>query len=128
MRTLERTERMMVRWMCGKTLKDKCRTEELRGRLGIEGVADVMRRSRLRWFGHEERKMGEDWVKACRNIEVEGKAGRGRNSKTWMEGVNDDMKKCGLRREWAMDRELWRRCMVRDRPTHVNMEKRTLRR
>ena len=29
-----------------------------------------MRCGRLRWFGHLERKSGDDWVSACRNVEV----------------------------------------------------------
>ena len=49
-RRLERAERMMIRWMCGVTLKDRCKSEELRRRLGIEAVADVVRKSRLRWL------------------------------------------------------------------------------
>ena len=43
----------------GVTLKDRCKSEELRKRLDIEDVADVVRKSRLRWFGHLERKEGE---------------------------------------------------------------------
>ena len=53
---MERTERMMIRWMCGVTLKDRCKSEELRKRLEIEDVADVVRKSRLGWFGLMERK------------------------------------------------------------------------
>ena len=73
-RRLERAERMMIRWMCGVTLKDRCKSEELRKRLDIEDVADVVRKSRLRWFGHLERKDERDWVSACRNIVVLGNA------------------------------------------------------
>ena len=53
---MQRNENVMLRWMCGVTLKDKVPTVELRKRLGIEGVVEVMRRGRLRWFGHVERK------------------------------------------------------------------------
>ena len=56
LRSLERTERMMVRWMCGVSLKDRKRSEDLCNLLGINCVADVVRRGRLRWFGHLERK------------------------------------------------------------------------
>ena len=49
---------------------DKVPTVELRRRLGIDGVVEVMRRGRLRWFGHVERKEVDDWVSACRNLEV----------------------------------------------------------
>ena len=37
-----------------------------------------MRRGRLRWFGHVEQKEVDDWVRACRNLEVAGSRGRGR--------------------------------------------------
>ena len=43
-RKLERAERMMIRWMCGVTLKDRCKSRELRKRLDIQDVADVVRR------------------------------------------------------------------------------------
>ena len=46
---LERTEKMMVRWMCGVTLKNRITSEELRIR--IEVVSEIVRRGRLRWFG-----------------------------------------------------------------------------
>ena len=45
LRSLERTERMMVRWIR--------RSEDLCNLLGINCVADVVRRGRL-WFGHLE--------------------------------------------------------------------------
>src|SRR5271163_4442190 len=93
MQRLERTEKMMVRWMCGVTLKDRCRSEELRGRLGTETVTDVVRKGRLRWFGHLERKKEEDWVSSCRDMVVAGKVGRGRGKKKWREVVEDDIKK-----------------------------------
>ena len=35
LRSLERTERMMVRWMCGVSLKDRKRSEDLCNLLGI---------------------------------------------------------------------------------------------
>jgi hypothetical protein len=45
---MERNENVMFRWMCGVTFRDKVTTVELRRRLGIEGVAEVTRRGRLR--------------------------------------------------------------------------------
>ena len=72
-RKLERTEMRMVRFMCGVSLRDKCTNSDLRNRVGIDSIVDAVRRSRLRWFGHVERKGDEDWVKRCRNMEVEGR-------------------------------------------------------
>ena len=58
LQSLERTERMMVRWMCGVSLKDRKRSVELYSLLGVQSVAGVVRQGRLRWFEHVERKRG----------------------------------------------------------------------
>ena len=71
----------------------------------IEDVADVVRKSRLRWFGHLERKDARDWVSACRNIAIVGNAGKGRPKKRLNEVVKDDLKKCSLDRGLAKDKE-----------------------
>ena len=70
------------------SLKDRKCSEVLYSFLGIQSVAEVVRCGRLRWFafGHLEHKSGDDWVSACRNVEVAGErcvdsVGRGR--KTW---------------------------------------------
>ena len=57
---MERNENVMLRWMCGVTLRDKVSTVELRRILGIEGVVEVMRRGRMSWLGHVERKEVDD--------------------------------------------------------------------
>ena len=46
--------------MCGVSLKDRKRSVGLYSLLGIQGVADVVRRDRLRWFGHLEHKKVDD--------------------------------------------------------------------
>ena len=73
--TMERKENAMLRWICEVTLRDKVPTVERRRRLGIEGVVKVMRRGRLRWFGHVERKEVGDWVSACGSLEMAGSRG-----------------------------------------------------
>ena len=64
-----------------------------------------MRRSRLRWFGHVERKEVDDWVSACKNLEVAISRGRSRPRMTWRAQFDRDMKDMGLRPEIAMGRE-----------------------
>jgi hypothetical protein len=60
---------MINRWMCGVKLSDRKVDAELLSRLGIESVSDVVRRCRLRWFGHVvERKEPDEWVSACRSM------------------------------------------------------------
>ena len=51
-----------------------------------------MRRGRLRWFGRVERKEVNDWVSACRNLEVAGSRSKGRPGMTWRARLDGDMK------------------------------------
>ena len=85
---------------------DRCKSEELRKRWEIEDIADVARKSRLRLFGHLEKKGARDWVSACRNMAIVENAGKGRPKKRWNEAANDDLKKCGLDRGFAKNREI----------------------
>ena len=70
--SLERTKRMMVRWMSRVSLKDRKRSVDLYSLLGVQSVVDVVRHGRLWWFGHLERRSVDDWVSACRKVEVVG--------------------------------------------------------
>ena len=54
---------------------------ELRELLGLEPVSLMIKKSRLRWFGHVERKDDNDWVKRCVTWEVEGIRQRGRQKR-----------------------------------------------
>ena len=110
---LQRTEMQMVRWMCGAKLRDRVSSEELRNRLGIESVKVKLRRGRLRWRGHVERRDEANWVKKCMYMEVEGKKPRGRPRKTWGEVIRKDMLDWGLKLEMAGDRGEWRRRLRR---------------
>lgn len=107
----ERTEMKMVRWMCGVSLRDRVPSAELRERMGIESVSDVVKRSRLRWLGHVLRKDDGDWVKRSMSYEVEGVRGRGRPRMTWNQVVEKDMRECGLKKEDAQNRVKWRRLL-----------------
>ena len=95
-------------------MRDKVPTVELKRRLGIEGVVEVMRWGRLRWLWHVERKEVDDSVSACKNFEVAGSRGRGRPRMTWRARLDGDMKDMVLRPEMAMDREKWR-CGIKGR-------------
>ena len=128
MQKLERTESMMMRWMCRVSLKERKPTLVLRKSLGIDDVAAVVRRHRLTWFGHVERKDPKDWVAACRELEVVGAKGKGRPKKTWNDCVIEDMKLAGLRREDAQDRVVWRSGILGKRQTRACVEKKTLKR
>lgn len=112
MNRLERTERMMARWMCGARLRNRTPSEELNGRSGIVRTTEIVRRGRLRRLGHLERKGNDDWVSACRNHEVPGRKGKGRSRKTRDECVRTDPRKAGLEAQSAQDRDEWKNLIV----------------
>ena len=78
-------------WMCGVKLNERKKSEELRELSGLEPVSLLIKKNRLRWFGHVERKDDNDWVKRCITWEVEGIRQRGRPKKTWWDCVKNVM-------------------------------------
>lgn len=58
--------------MRGKTRKDKIRNEFIRESLGVALIGDKMRESRLRWFGHVQRRPMTTPMKWSETIQVEG--------------------------------------------------------
>jgi len=93
---MNRTEMSMIRWMYGVKLNERKKSEELRELLGLELVSLMIKKSRLRWFGHVKRKDDNDWVKRCITWEVEGIRQRGCPKKTWWDCVKNDMESLGL--------------------------------
>jgi len=98
---INRTEMSMIRWMCGVKLNERKKSEELRELLGFEPVSLMIKKSRLRWFGHVERKDDNDWVRRCKTWKVEGIRQRGRPKKTWCDCVKNDMESLGLSKKDA---------------------------
>jgi len=69
----------------------------------------MIKKSRLRRFGHVERKDDNEWVKRCITLEVEGIRPRGRPKKTWWDCVKNGMESLGLSQNDAQSRNKWRR-------------------
>ena len=120
---LRRTEMQMVRWMCGASLSDRKPSDELKDRLGIESITDVMHQMHLRWFGHVERMDNDNWISKCRNLVVAGVSGRGRPNKTWHQVILGDMRELRIEKDLAQDCSAWRRAIKKLHPTHASMEK-----
>ncbi|XP_065315163.1 uncharacterized protein LOC135924044 [Gordionus sp. m RMFG-2023] len=104
---LERTEMRMIRRMWG--ISERKTSKELRARLGIEMIGVVMRRNRLRWFGHLESMTKDDWVKRCTFMEVGGSRPRGRPKITWTNVIAAGMRSMNLTNIDAQDRQKWKR-------------------
>ena len=69
----------MLRWMCGKTRKNRVRNEDIQKMVGVAPIQDKLRENRLRWFGHVQRRPTETVVRRCDPGVAEGICrGRGR--------------------------------------------------
>ena len=64
--------------------------------LGLEPVSLMIKKSRLRRFGHVECKDDNDWVKCCIMWEVQGIRQRKRPKTTWWDCIENDMESLGL--------------------------------
>ena len=119
---ISRTNKMMISWMCNVSLKDGRSSKELRDRLEIPDTTEVLRKNRLRWFGYLMRMDAGNPASACRHVVVEGKREQGRPRKTWSQLISNDLRKMKINPELAQDRRLWRRAIMRPRPTHASMK------
>ena len=74
MAILRRTERAMVRSMCGVKLVDRRKMEELMEMLGLKEVLDRMAKANgVRWYGHVIRRDDDNIPKKVMMIEVNRK-------------------------------------------------------
>ena len=89
---LDRTEMRMLRWMNGSNRKDHITNESLRKTFGLEPVAQVLRRNRLRWLGHIVRRNEESVIRKCQQVRIDGDRPRGRPRLTWRALVDVDLK------------------------------------
>ena len=112
----------MIRWMCNVSLKDGRSSDKLRDRLGISDITQMLRRNRVRWFGHVTRIDVGKPESACRHVVVEGKREQGRAKKTCSQLVSNDLRRMKLKPELAQDRRTWRRAIMEPRPTHDSRE------
>jgi hypothetical protein len=94
---LQRAERAMVRMMCGVKMRDRKSSSELMSMVGLsEDIVTLVRKSRLRWYGHVMRRdEGVGIRRYVLEFEVAGEIGRGRPLIGWKEQVEKDMVKAG---------------------------------
>ena len=96
---LGRTERAVIRAMCGVKLLDRRNSEELVDMLGIKESDRMAKASSMRWYGHVLTKDDGNVIVKALKFEVSGSRGRGRPKQTWKKQVENEMKKNGLVKE-----------------------------
>ena len=71
---LRRTERAMVRAMCGQKVVDRKTTEEQMDMLGLKETTDQLAiANEVRWYGHKLRRNDDSVLRVALDLEVTGK-------------------------------------------------------
>ena len=74
----------MLRWMCGKTRKDRIRNTNIRDMIVVAPIEDKLREDRFRWFGHICRMPTDEVVRRSHmTIDSDNTRGRGRPKLTF---------------------------------------------
>ena len=98
MAILRRTEKAMMRSVCGVKLVDRKNTEELMEMFRLRKTLDRMAKANgVRWYGHVIRREDDDILKKARMMEVNGQRKRGRPKMTLKRQVEESVKKVGLK-------------------------------
>ena len=106
---LRKTEKAMIRAMCGDKIIEKRRSQELRSLLSLKDTLDgLTRASGVQWYGDVLRRDNDDAFRRALDFEVAGRRGRGRPNMTWKRQVEERINQIGLKREDAIDRVKWR--------------------
>ena len=103
-------EMRMLRWMSGYTRLDKIRNEYIRNEIGVAPIEAKMVETRLRWFGHVQRRPVEAPVRRvdCMSFSPV-RRGRGRPKRTLGELIKQDLVLNNISENMVFDRALWRR-------------------
>ena len=113
---LDVAEMRMLRWMSGVTKLDRIRNEKIRGTTKVGEISKKVQESRLKWYGHTEKR------RRIRRQEGGGDGGAGekKERKTKAEGldsIRNDLSERELSREDTQDLAKWRRFIRHIDPT-----------
>ena len=105
---LLRSDRRMIRIMCGVTLQTRIPSDDLLHNCSLVDIRKVLRRNRLRMFGHVARRASDEPLGKIRLLEAPGRRPPGRPRKTWAKNIEEDLIEAGAVEEDAMNRDGWR--------------------
>ena len=120
---IQSCDRRMLRYMAGVSLRDRVSSAEVARRCGLKEILEVTRVRRLQWFGHVKRREEGDALSIVQNWQVEGRRPRGRPKKSWMNLIQEDMRKLGINEDLTSDRRGWRDAINRLTPQNGNQRR-----
>nr|XP_009781756.1 PREDICTED: uncharacterized protein LOC104230602 [Nicotiana sylvestris] len=89
--------------------QDKIRNEVIQEKVCVAPMDDKMRESRLRLFGHGQRRSPDAPVRRCERLDLAGtRIGRGRPKKYWGEVSRRDMTLLQISEDMTLDRKVWK--------------------
>ncbi|XP_064120190.1 uncharacterized protein LOC135224796 [Macrobrachium nipponense] len=91
---LEETAMRILRWIMRISLLERLENDEIR-RAGLVKITEMIRKARLRWYGHVLRMDDEEGVKRAWEEPVRGRISRGRQRIRWRDKVKEDMDRRG---------------------------------
>jgi len=104
-------EMRMLRYCLGVSWEEHRRNVDIRKEARVVGIADMMRRKRLAWYGHVCRREEDSDVRRTSEMTIAARRKRGKPKHRWLDTIRKDMnfiKECGLCKEDALNREKWR--------------------
>ncbi|KAF7700826.1 hypothetical protein HF521_001991 [Silurus meridionalis] len=104
---LEGAELKMLRSSFGVTTMDRIRNEFIRGTPHVGRFGDKVRKTRLRWFGHVQRRDMGYISRRMLRMEAPERRKRGRPRRRFMDVVRKDMQVVGLKEADVEDRGVW---------------------
>ncbi|KAK3522601.1 hypothetical protein QTP86_027161, partial [Hemibagrus guttatus] len=102
---LEVAELKMLRFSLGVTRLDRIRNKYIRGTAHVGHMGDKVRETRLRWFGHVQKRESEYIGRRMLDMELPGRRQSGRPKRRYMDGINENMKLVCASVEDAEDRD-----------------------
>jgi hypothetical protein len=103
----------MFRRSLGETRRGRCRNATVREQLKQGSLIDGIERRKLRWYGHLVRMAEDRKLRQILETMIEGKRGRGRPRKVWMDDIKEAAGRRGKTiqkaRSMAMTRKDFRR-------------------
>ena len=103
-RKIATTEIRILRGILGVSSRDQMRKEEIRRKLYVSTIDDVMRSGRLRWFGQVQRRDANNVTHIVMGLAIPGTRRRGRPKKTRNQHIKDDMTGVGVTQDVALER------------------------
>ena len=87
--------------------------EEVPGRCRVETLEELLKRRRLRWFGHATRKGQEGPIRRILELKFTVRRHRARPKKSWRKIVETDMRLIGAFENFALNRAKWKKRISR---------------